>query len=67
MCIIAYGQTGAGKTYTMMGTRENPGVNLRSATDYYYSFLKSILKFHSVEMGIIVESLINIASACPYL
>ena len=30
VCIIAYGQTGAGKTYTMMGTRENPGVNLRS-------------------------------------
>ena len=30
VCIIAYGQTGAGKTYTMMGPRENPGVNLRS-------------------------------------
>ena len=29
VCIIAYGQTGAGKTYTMMGSRENPGVNLR--------------------------------------
>ena len=29
VCIIAYGQTGAGKTYTMMGPPENPGVNLR--------------------------------------
>lgn len=30
VCIIAYGQTGAGKTYTMMGTPEEPGVNVRS-------------------------------------
>jgi kinesin family protein C2/C3 len=29
VCIIAYGQTGAGKTYTMMGTRDEPGVNIR--------------------------------------
>ena len=29
VCIIAYGQTGAGKTYTMMGTPEQPGVNIR--------------------------------------
>ncbi|XP_071961706.1 uncharacterized protein [Antedon mediterranea] len=30
ICIMAYGQTGAGKTYTMMGTPEDPGVNIRS-------------------------------------
>ena len=29
VCIIAYGQTGAGKTYTMMGRREAYGVNIR--------------------------------------
>ena len=29
VCIIAYGQTGAGKTYTMMGYRDQPGVNIR--------------------------------------
>ena len=29
VCIIAYGQTGAGKTYTMMGTLDRPGVNIR--------------------------------------
>lgn len=29
VCIIAYGQTGAGKTYTMMGTPDRPGVNIR--------------------------------------
>lgn len=30
VCILAYGQTGAGKTYTMMGTDKDPGVNIRS-------------------------------------
>ena len=29
ICIIAYGQTGAGKTYTMMGPIKKPGVNIR--------------------------------------
>lgn len=29
VCILAYGQTGAGKTYTMMGTPDSPGVNIR--------------------------------------
>ena len=29
VCIIAYGQTGAGKTYTMMGIPERSGVNIR--------------------------------------
>ena len=26
VCIFAYGQTGAGKSYTMMGTKEEPGI-----------------------------------------
>jgi len=30
VCIMAYGQTGAGKTYTMMGTDKDPGVNIRA-------------------------------------
>ena len=28
--IIAYGQTGSGKTFTMEGTDEMPGVNIRA-------------------------------------
>lgn len=30
--IFAYGQTGAGKTYTMSGTKENPGLISRSVS-----------------------------------
>ncbi|XP_045389570.1 kinesin-like protein KIFC3 isoform X1 [Lemur catta] len=30
VCIFAYGQTGAGKTYTMEGSHENPGINQRA-------------------------------------
>ncbi len=35
MCILAYGQTGAGKTYTMMGPKNNPGVNIRSIEELF--------------------------------
>lgn len=30
VCLMAYGQTGAGKSFTMMGPPENPGVNRRA-------------------------------------
>lgn len=37
VCIIAYGQTGAGKTYTMTGPQDNPGVNIRSVKELFKS------------------------------
>ena len=35
VCIIAYGQTSAGKTYTMMGTEKKPGINIRSISELF--------------------------------
>ncbi|WOL12009.1 kinesin-like protein KIFC3 [Canna indica] len=35
VCIFAYGQTGAGKTFTMEGTPENRGVNYRSLEELF--------------------------------
>eukprot|EP00162_Nutomonas_longa_P013277 comp21497_c0_seq1/m.46860 comp21497_c0_seq1/g.46860 ORF comp21497_c0_seq1/g.46860 comp21497_c0_seq1/m.46860 type:complete len:851 (+) comp21497_c0_seq1:74-2626(+) len=35
VCIFAYGQTGAGKTYTMMGVPGNLGVNFRSLDELF--------------------------------
>jgi len=39
VCIFAYGQTGTGKTYTMQGPSNNPGVNSRALA----------LLFHTVQ------------------
>lgn len=33
--LLAYGQTGSGKTYTMQGTPEDPGVNIRSLNSIF--------------------------------
>lgn len=35
VCIFAYGQTGSGKTFTMQGSIQNPGVNLRALTNLF--------------------------------
>ncbi|EIE22632.1 the Kifc3 motor domain in complex with Adp, partial [Coccomyxa subellipsoidea C-169] len=35
VCIFAYGQTGAGKTYTMEGTRQDPGINYRTMKELF--------------------------------
>jgi kinesin family member 18/19 len=33
--VLAYGATGAGKTYTMVGTAEEPGVMVRALDDLF--------------------------------
>jgi len=35
LCIFAYGQTGAGKTFTMEGVRGNRGVNYRALQELF--------------------------------
>ncbi|KAH0619424.1 hypothetical protein JD844_000038 [Phrynosoma platyrhinos] len=58
VCIFAYGQTGAGKTYTMEGTRENPGINQRAlqllfsevqakASDWEYRITVSVAEIYN--------------------
>jgi len=35
VCVFAYGQTGAGKTYTMEGEPSNPGINYRTMKELF--------------------------------
>jgi len=35
VCIFAYGQTGAGKTHSMQGTRDNPGLYMRTFNELF--------------------------------
>ena len=35
--VFAYGATGAGKTYTMLGTEENPGIMMLSVDELFRS------------------------------
>jgi len=34
-CVFAYGATGGGKTYTMVGTQDNPGCMVRALNDLF--------------------------------
>lgn len=66
--VIAYGQTGTGKTHTMMGTPENPGVIRRaferlillceSQTDYEYALQVSIIEIY-------IEKVVDLLSDEP--
>ena len=34
-CVFAYGATGGGKTYTMVGTQDKPGCMVRALNDLF--------------------------------
>jgi len=60
VAVLAYGQTGAGKTYTMMGSRNSRGVNYRALerlfretaadTDSQYEINASFLEIYSEQI-----------------
>jgi len=65
--IFAYGQTGSGKTFTMDGTDENPGVNLRAlrqlfkmaedrAPMFEYTIKVSIFEIYNEEIRDLIAS-----------
>ena len=35
VCVFAYGQTGAGKTHTMEGNKDDPGINYRTMCELF--------------------------------
>lgn len=39
--VFAYGATGAGKTYTMLGTDDDPGIMVRALNDLFFSMEKT--------------------------
>ena len=48
--VFAYGATGSGKTYTMVGNGENPGIMIRSINDLFNE-LNNINKLYNVEIS----------------
>jgi len=68
--IFAYGQTGSGKTFTMDGTDDNPGVNLRAlrqlfkmaedrAPMFEYSIKVSIFEIYNEEIRDLIASAVT--------
>jgi kinesin family member 18/19 len=52
VCVVfAYGATGAGKTFTMLGTPENPGVIFRSVMAMYEKIESISDKFYDVAVS----------------
>jgi len=53
--LFAYGQTGAGKTYTMGGTLDNPGVSRRTIDELYRVTAEGAIRYTYCIMGSMIE------------
>ena len=49
--VFCYGATGAGKTYTMLGTVENPGVMVLAIKDLFFKIRQRSDGNHSVHLS----------------
>lgn len=49
--VFSYGATGAGKTYTMLGTEEEPGIMFRTLHDLFIEISKRDDKMYQVSMS----------------
>ncbi|XP_054816089.1 kinesin-like protein KIN-14Q isoform X2 [Prosopis cineraria] len=58
VCIFAYGQTGTGKTFTMEGTKEAPGVNFRTL-EKMFNIIKARQKLYHYEVSVSVLEVYN--------
>eukprot|EP00729_Bicosta_minor_P011761 gene11761-25594_t len=68
VAIIAYGQTGTGKTHTMMGTKEDPGVTFRSVNQLLESCKERENIDYTVSVGLLevyLDKLVDLLSDQP--
>lgn len=67
--VFAYGATGAGKTYTMLGTEEEPGIMFRTLHDLFIEIAKMSELVYQVSMSYLeiynelIRDLLNPASS----
>merc|ERR1740117_465006 len=53
--LFAYGQTGAGKTYTMGGTPDNPGVSRRTINELFRVCAEGSSRYNFTILGSMIE------------
>ncbi|KAK1804348.1 hypothetical protein P4O66_020370 [Electrophorus voltai] len=68
ICILSYGQSGSGKTYTMVGPKDQPGLNIRSVKELLRLCKERKNITYSVKVSMLeiyVESLYDLLSRNP--
>ncbi|KAK9829410.1 hypothetical protein WJX72_005680 [[Myrmecia] bisecta] len=59
VCIFAYGQTGAGKTHTMEGSKEQPGINYRAMKELFRSIREERSTDASIAIHVSIVEIYN--------